>query len=130
MTREAAALRDYMSDLSEEAWYAGWQMDLEYALWNAVEHGPRSYGRLHITEQHIAKLRELSAACGDWIQFADDAREEEFVPLDAWKRRSRTRGRSITTCRITSVEADERGGASGLSPAPGMVEFSIASPFG
>ena len=86
MTPEAAALRDYMSDLSEEAWYAGWMMDLEYALWDAVEHGPRSYGRLDITQQHIANLRELSAACGGWIRFAADAPEEEFVSLDTWKR--------------------------------------------
>jgi hypothetical protein len=86
MSPEAAALRDYMSDLSEEAWYAGWMMDLEYALWNAVEYGRRSYGRLDITEGHIAKLRELSAACGGWIRFAADVSGEEFVPLDAWKR--------------------------------------------
>jgi hypothetical protein len=86
MSPEAAALRDYMSDLSEDAWYAGWMMDLEYALWDAVEHGPRSYGRLDITAQHIGRLRELSAACGGWIQFAADAVEEEFVPLDVWKR--------------------------------------------
>jgi hypothetical protein len=86
MSPEAAALRESMSELSEAAWYAGWQADLEYALWDAVEHGPRSYGRLHITEQHIVKLRQLAAACGGWIRFADDAPEEEFVPLDAWKR--------------------------------------------
>ena len=73
MSPEAAALREYMSSLSEEAWYAGWMMDLEYALWDAVEHGPRSYGRLDVTEQHIAKLRDLSAACGGWIRFADGA---------------------------------------------------------
>lgn len=86
MSPEAAALRDYMSELSEEAWYAGWMMDLEYALWDAVERGPRSYGRLEITEQHIAKLRNLSLACGGWVWFPDDAPEEEFVPLDTWKR--------------------------------------------
>jgi len=85
MIPEAAALRDYMSELSEEAWYAGWQTDLEYALCDAVEHGPRCYGRLDVTDRHIAKLRELSLACGGWIRFADDAPEEEFVPLDAWK---------------------------------------------
>jgi len=74
------------SELSEEAWYAGWMIDLEYALWDAVERGPRSYGRLLITEEHIARLRQLAAACGGWIQFGDDAPEEKFVPLDAWKR--------------------------------------------
>ena len=86
MLPQAAALRDYMSELSEEAYHAGWMRDLEYDLWDAVEHGPRSYGRLELTEQHIAKLRELSAACGGWIQFHEDAPEEDFVPLERWKR--------------------------------------------
>src|SRR5690348_8549344 len=86
MTPHAAALRDYMSELSEEAYYAGWMTDLEYALWDAVEHGPRSYGRLELTQEHLGKLRELSAACGGWIRFPEDAAEEEFVPLETWKR--------------------------------------------
>jgi hypothetical protein len=86
MSPEAAALRDYMSELSEEAWYAGWMMDLEYALWDAVEHGPRSYGRLELSAQHVTKLRALSAACGGWIRFDDVAGDEVFVPIEVWKR--------------------------------------------
>lgn len=86
MTPEAVALRDYMSDLSEEAWYAGWQTDVEYALWDAVEHGPRRYGRLELSERHVTKLRELSVACGGWIRFDDAANDEVFVPIEVWKR--------------------------------------------
>jgi hypothetical protein len=86
MSLEATELRDYMSGLSQKAWNAGWMSDLEYALWDAVEHGPRSYGRLNITEQHIAKLHELSLACGGWIQFGENSQAEEFVPLGKWHR--------------------------------------------
>lgn len=94
MTSAATALRDYMSALSEEAWYAGWMMDLEYALWDAVQHGPCVYGRLEITHQHVAKLRELSAACGGWVCYSGDSREEEFVPLDQWQRLAAARAAS------------------------------------
>lgn len=52
-------LSDYMSELSEEAYYAGWMEDLEYALWDAVILGPKKYGVLDITTNHISKLKLL-----------------------------------------------------------------------
>jgi hypothetical protein len=60
-------------------------LGLEYVLWNAVNDGPRKYGRLEIAVEHIAKLKELSDACGGWIMF-DDEKGETFVPLDEWLR--------------------------------------------
>jgi hypothetical protein len=85
MNPEEKQLADYISDLSEQAYYAGWMAGLEYILWNAVIDGPRKYGRLEITVEHIAKLKELSDACGGWIMF-DDEKGETFVPLDEWLR--------------------------------------------
>jgi hypothetical protein len=82
----ARALAEYMSDLSEEAYYAAWMQDLEFDLWSAVIGGPRTYGRLEITGAHLARLTELSAAANGWIVF-DDAQEETLVPLADWKRR-------------------------------------------
>lgn len=86
MTPSAAALRDYMSELSEEAWHAGWQTDLEFALWHALHGGPRRYGRLTLTDAHLSRLRELSDRCGGWVRFDDDAADEVFVPTDRWRR--------------------------------------------
>jgi len=83
MSPEARELMRYMSDLSEEGYYAGWMQSLEYDLWDAVASGPRKYGFLDITEQHISKLVELSAKCGGWIIF-DDVHEETFLPMDEW----------------------------------------------
>jgi hypothetical protein len=60
-------LADFMSELSEEAYYAGWMMDLEYALWEAVIGVRRDYGRLELSEAHCTRLRELSDNCGGWI---------------------------------------------------------------
>lgn len=85
MSHEEKALADYMSNLSEQSYCAGWMDGLEYVLWSAVVNGPREYGFLEITDQHVARLKELSKACGGWIIF-DDERGETFVPIDAWLR--------------------------------------------
>jgi hypothetical protein len=73
-----------MSDLSEEAFYAGWMKNLEHALWRAVSEGPFRYGRLDLAAAHVEKLKQLSEACGGWIRF-DEIKEESFVPLADWK---------------------------------------------
>ncbi len=86
MQPAALELEQYMSELSEEAYCAGWMTGLEYALWNAVINGPRDYGRLPITDAHISKLKELSNRCGGWIVF-DDETEETFIPLQEWQQK-------------------------------------------
>jgi len=82
MNPAEAALADYMSELSQAAYCAGWMEDLEYDLWRAVESGPFEYGFLNLTAEHTKKLRSLSEACGGWIIFAD---EEQFIPLNRWR---------------------------------------------
>lgn len=87
MNAVAKELMIYMSDLSEEAYYAGWMLNLEYDLWQAVVDGPRSYGHMIIDEKHIAKLKDLSNRCGGWIVFGeptDNVTEETFVPMQQW----------------------------------------------
>jgi hypothetical protein len=85
MNPSAQTLADYMSEISETAYCAGWMEGLEFALWRAVTEGPMRYGHLDITQEHIYKLRTLSDNCGGWIVF-DDKKEETFIGLDAWRR--------------------------------------------
>ncbi len=84
LTSAQRALAEYMSSLSEEAYFAGWMEGLEYVLWAAVLNGPRQYGLLVITENHIAELQSLSKACGGWIIF-DERLEETWVSLSEWE---------------------------------------------
>lgn len=86
MEPDARELMMHMSELSEEAYCAGWMDGLEYALWNAVLNGSRKYGQLDIADAHISKLRELSDRCGGWIVF-DDETEETFMPLELWQKK-------------------------------------------
>ena len=46
-------LAEYMSQISEEAYSAGWFSDLEYILWNAVTGGKREFGRYFISDNDI-----------------------------------------------------------------------------
>ena len=85
LTKSQRALAHFMSELSEEAYCAGWMDGLEYALWHAVATGPREYGRLKITEDHIDRLKSLSSKCRGWILF-DEKKEETFVSLEEWTR--------------------------------------------
>jgi hypothetical protein len=83
LTPEQRELADYMSELSECAYCAGWMQDLEYALWCAATEGAFRYGRLDLTSEHIQRLRALSDASGGWIRF-DENLEESFVPTVQW----------------------------------------------
>lgn len=89
LTPEQRALADFMSELSEEAFCAGWMLGLEYALWEAVFGLRASYGRLILGDQEIARLGELSRGCGGWIVF-DDNTEETWLPRGAWEMRFAT----------------------------------------
>ncbi len=69
-----------MSELSEEAYSAGWMDGLDYALWEATQGQRSQCGRLVFTELQREQLRSLSERAGSWIMF-DDQRDEIFPPL-------------------------------------------------
>ena len=79
-------LAEFMSDLSEEAYSAGWMENLEYALWGAVVGGPTKYGRLYVDNSKIAILNKLSNETGGWIYFDDDT-EETFISILDWEKK-------------------------------------------
>ena len=72
-----------MSEISEDAYCAGWLIDLEYDLWQILIDGQGEFGMMGLSEPEIQQLRELSDACGGWIVYDDD-RGETFVPLAQW----------------------------------------------
>lgn len=79
-------LADFMSNISERCWHAGWMENLEYALWDAVINGERVYGHNTVTQGDINALKELSTAANCWIIF-DDNTEETAVPLEVWSKK-------------------------------------------
>ena len=85
MTPDAEKLKAYISALSEQAYSASWMQHLEYVLWPAVENGPRKYGCLSISQEHIDILRRLWRKSGGWIRWHEDS-GETWIALDDWKR--------------------------------------------
>ncbi len=73
-----------MSDVSEEAFYAGWMDELEFRLWEAVLGGPQKYGQIVLSEERLKRLRKMSDALGGWVWYNNDVGLEEFVTLERW----------------------------------------------
>lgn len=74
----ADALCSLMSGISEDAYAAGWMSGLEYDLWDAREHGPRSYGMIWISSYQCKALYQLSELAGGWET------AQGFVPMAEW----------------------------------------------
>ena len=93
LTPEQRRLADAMSDLSEQAYSAGWMTGLEYALWAALIGQADTHRlRLELSTDERASLRALSDACGGWIVF-DETTEETWIPLAEWEQRFAERRR-------------------------------------
>jgi hypothetical protein len=78
-------LKALMSDISERCWCAGWLVDTEYVLWDAVINGPiQRWGQDEITEEDTAALKVLSDEIGGWIGWKDEKMEPSYVPMSEW----------------------------------------------
>jgi hypothetical protein len=77
-------LADYMSELSELAYCAGWMKGLEFALWEVVQGRRTRYGQTVFTQAQRQELASLAERIGGWIVFYDQ-QEESFLPLEDWK---------------------------------------------
>jgi hypothetical protein len=83
LTPAQRQLADYMSDLSEDAYCAGWMAGLEYALWEALLGARTGYGMLELSDEQRARLRQLSDDCAGWIVF-DERAEETWLAMPDW----------------------------------------------
>jgi hypothetical protein len=86
LTSQQQLLADFMSDISERCYDAGWMHGLEYVLWDALLNGQRKYGHDTISQQDIETLGDLSKTANAWIVF-DDATEETAMELDKWNQK-------------------------------------------
>jgi hypothetical protein len=86
LTDNQKKLADFMSDISEEAYHAGWMMNLEFVLWDAAINGERKYGQHIITQAEIDSLIQFATENDCWIYF-DDKTEETSIPLNQWRKK-------------------------------------------
>jgi hypothetical protein len=83
LTPDQKHLAEFMSEISEQCYCAGWMKDLEYVLWDALESGERTYGKCTITSEEISRLKALSDKSKSWIYFHEE-HEEIALALDVW----------------------------------------------
>ena len=84
LTTEQDILADYMSEISERCYSAGWMTNLEYVLWDTLSSGPRKYGQDFITLQDIDLLKKMTVTTNSWIIF-DDLLDEIAFDLKDWE---------------------------------------------
>jgi len=88
LNKEQLELAEFMSELSEKAYNAGWMHNLEFELWEAMNNRKTKYGMLVITKQILETLIILSNKAGGWIIF-DQKREEVFLNWKEWNELSK-----------------------------------------
>lgn len=77
-----------MTGISEERWAASWIIDLEFALWDAIQGNERGYGMCTLTERQVTLLKLLSEEAGGWWVWDDEPR---FLSLEAWSAKREAR---------------------------------------
>lgn len=74
-----------MSDISEQAFFAGWMDDLEYRLWGILHGKARKLGEIILTDGQVDRLQALSDRVGGWVWFDDGVGVEEFIERERWQ---------------------------------------------
>jgi hypothetical protein len=81
-------LVDYISELSEEYWCAGWYADIEYELWEILDlsiEEMEPFWQRRVEPQDLSDLKWLSQVTSSWGKW-DDEREDIPVSLEEWKK--------------------------------------------
>jgi hypothetical protein len=73
------SLAGRISDLSEDAYAAGWMHDCEYEIWREMQEGPGWY--LASVPGEVEILAALSRMVGGWVTWD---RGPQFCPMSEW----------------------------------------------
>jgi hypothetical protein len=83
----AWALCEFMGDISQRCYRAGWMCSAGNDLW-AILQGERErmWGMYEVTHAEMTILRMLSKSCAGWWTWPDEMETQPvFVTLDEWK---------------------------------------------
>lgn len=85
LNQDQQQLAEFMSDISEKGFCAGWMWHLEYDLWRIINGGHNRYGHYYLSQEEIDQLWAMANKCGCWIVFDDDT-EETAIEIETWKK--------------------------------------------
>lgn len=77
-------LEDLVSLISEEACCAGWEMGIEFDLWDRITSDRRDLVQITLSEDRISHLQRLRDAVGGWIVFQRGV-GPTVIPLSDWE---------------------------------------------
>lgn len=82
-------LSDFMSELFEEYYSAGWLDGLEFQLWEVLEGNAKAFAGGKLKPEEVTRLRQLRDGLGGWFYLNPDTYEEDpgFEPSAAFARR-------------------------------------------
>lgn len=86
LTQEQRNLAEFISEISERSYRAGWLHGIEHEVWKAMHAHDFGGAPLSLTAEEVQQLHTMAAKCGGWIIF-DEVREETFIPMEEWKAR-------------------------------------------
>lgn len=73
-----------MRDMSEDCWCAGWMMNLEFTLWDAMQAGKADLGWGMVKEGDLIRMRCLHELAGGWWTLPKGEEFERFVNTTEW----------------------------------------------
>jgi hypothetical protein len=82
--KSAQELFDHISLLSEEAIHAGWQIHIEYCLWEKILNGAGQYYMLEVNEAIILRLNNYAQEAGGWWSL--DNNKPVLLSFEAWNK--------------------------------------------
>lgn len=84
--RAKGDLRDFMREISEDCYCAGWMSGLEFDLWDFAKKGvDKPYGLTEMPASWAVRLQHLSELCGGWWCWKK-GEGEIFIPMAEWER--------------------------------------------
>lgn len=88
LTGDVKELFELMSDISEDACFAGWYYNFEFILWNSIITENYDIGMCGAEKEKVLKAKELSDKLNGWIYWPNLPTIEDdginFVSLDEW----------------------------------------------
>ena len=79
-----------MSDISEDAWCAGWLCGLEHILWNALEQLPEDpaqtvpLGIEQVPVRRLQRLKSIADLLGQWGVWGENRSCCELISIEEW----------------------------------------------
>ncbi len=71
-----------MSEMSSKYMDSVWKDQLEYLLWEAIQHGPEV-----ASPDEVRELERLAEWAGGWYHYPHEAKEPEFIETKTWEER-------------------------------------------